>query len=280
MTEFIGSWGIYDGELLSLRQLEEPGKDIFSVYEVLRVEQSVPLFIEDHIDRLFHSLTLEQLEINESKADINNFVNRLIQKSQFIRGRIKLVYHFPDYPETIPYHFLIYFTPASFPAEELYSKGVHVSLCHAVRNDPNAKVLHTKAREQANEKIHKQHLFEVLLVNQENYITEGSRSNVFFISENKLVTPPDDSVLQGIARKNVIRLCRAHNLALEIRNVAVSELNSFSSVFLTGTSLKVLPVHRIDDIEYQVRGDFYRFIFSEFDGLIKAYINHANLPYA
>jgi len=275
MTEFIGSWGIYDGELLSLRQMEEPGKGIFSVYEVLRVEQSVPLFIEDHTNRLFQSLALEQLEINESKADIKFFVNRLIQNSQFVQGKIKLVYLFPDYPETRPYHFLFYFTSASFPAEGLYRKGVHVSLCHAVRNDPNAKVLHTQARELADEKIREQHLFEVLLVNHDNYITEGSRSNVFFVKENKVVTPPDDAVLQGIARKNVIRLCHRHNLDLEIRKVAVSELKSFSSVFLTGTSLKVLPVQRIDDIEYRDRGDFYRFILAEFDGLIDEYIKHA-----
>ena len=44
-------------------------------------------------------------------------------------------------------------------------------------------------------------LYEVLLVDRNGRITEGSRSNVFFVKGNKFYTGPSAMVLVGITRK-------------------------------------------------------------------------------
>ena len=94
--------------------------------------------------------------------------------------------------------------------------------------------------------------YEAFLVDDEGYITEGSRSNIFFVREGKLYTAPDDKVLGGITRKHVIDLCSINGIEIEFRCIALAEIEEYESVFMTGTSPMVLPVKSIDDFEFNV----------------------------
>jgi len=274
MAEYIGKNGIYDGEIFELSEIAHLSEKYFSIYEIVRVEQSVPLFLDNHLERLFHSLALEGLSINETKQMLDEKVYSLIKTNQYSNGKIKFVFYFPLYPQSNSYHYLIYFTEAIFPEKDQYKYGVDVGICQAVRNDPNAKVMNTEARKLADQRIKQTDVFEVLLSDNEGYITEGSRSNVFFIFKDKLVTPPDEAVLQGIARKNVLEICNENDISLEIRKVHQSELKQAESVFLTGTSLKVLPVREIQKIKYRVKSKLLVFLMSAYDQKIEKHINN------
>jgi branched-chain amino acid aminotransferase len=97
---------------------------------------------------------------------------------------------------------------------------------------------------------------------------------VFFIFKDKLVTPPDEAVLQGIARNNVIEICKENDISLKIRKVHQSELKQAESVFLTGTSLKVMPVREIQEIKYRVKSELLVFLMSAYDQKIEKHINN------
>ena len=47
-----------------------------------------------------------------------------------------------------------------------------------------------------------------------NEITEGSRSNIFFLKDETLVTAPDNAVLNGITRKHILEICRENSIRL------------------------------------------------------------------
>ena len=242
---------------------------VFSVYEIVRIEKKVALFLDDHLNRLFRSLALEGLKIEEPAGNIEMMVNKLIWTNGIDKGKIKFVFYFPDFPESGNYHFLIYFTEASFPTLEQYNNGVDLVFCNAIRNDPNAKVLNTEARKIANQKIEDENVFEALLVDNEGYIREGSRSNVFLITDTTLITPPDEAVLQGIARKNVLEICKQHDIPVTIRKVHRSELEKMQSIFLTGTSLKVLPVRSVENLRFGVSSELLRFLQDQYDQKIE-----------
>ena len=275
MVEFIGKKGIFDGNLIDLSKLKKPYPGDFSIYEIVRIEKRTALFLEDHLNRLFRSFILEELSVDESAEDIERMVNKLIRTNGIDKGKIKFVFYFPEFPKSENYHFFIYYTEALFPGLEEYNGGVDVGLCTAIRNDPNAKVLNTDARKKANQKIEDENVFEVLLVDNEGYVWEGSRSNVFFISEGTLITPPDEAVLQGIARKNVLEISDRHNFAVHIRKVHRTELEQMQSVFLTGTSLKVLPVRRVENLQFDVSSEILKFLGDQYDKKIADYIKMA-----
>jgi branched-chain amino acid aminotransferase len=83
-------------------------------------------------------------------------------------------------------------------------------------------------------------------------ITEGSRSNIFFVKGEILVTAPDNLILNGITRKHILEICRNNYIPVELRCVDAGDISEYDSVFMTGTSPMVLPFNRIDDITFNV----------------------------
>lgn len=272
MREIIGNNVLYNGKIMPADQIISIFNEGFSVYEVIRVEQGIAIFLEAHLKRLFHTLQLEQLEISEPAGEIREYLHQLLDSNPFHKGKVKLVFHYPGNENQRRYNFLFYFTDFAFPVEKQYMTGVRIGLCKAVRTDPNAKVLNTEARRIADQKISETGLFEVLLMDEEGYITEGSRSNIFFLKDRVLYTPPDENVLKGIARQNVLAICREQDISVEIRPIHSSELPGFEASFLTGTSLKVLPVRQIEDFSYKVNEPLLRSLRFSYNQKIREYI--------
>ena len=61
-----------------------------------------------------------------------------------------------------------------------------------------------------------------------------------------VATPPANKVLLGITRDSIIQLARANGIDCTERDVTPDELASAAEVFLTGTSVGVWPVVRVD----------------------------------
>lgn len=241
-----------------------------SIYEVIRIEQGIPLFLEDHLSRLFDSADISHLNINEGYCDFESLIAKLIEKNDTYEGKIKLIIHFDN--GNHEKDLFIYFTPHYFPSDDEYKNGVHIGLCSAVRTNPNAKILNTEARKKANNTIVEKKYFEVLLMNNEGFITEGSRSNIFFIKDDKIITPPQKDVLNGIARRNILKICKQNKIKFIEERVHYSKIKEIDSIFLSGTSLKVLPVHRIESNTFNTNNSILKKIMELYDKSIQDYI--------
>ena len=91
--------------------------------------------------------------------------------------------------------------------------------------------------------------FEAILINHDDTVSEGSRSNVFFVKDKKIITSPDELVLLGVTRSKVISACQ-ETFVVEKRIINFNELKDFDGAFITGTSNDVLPIKTMDDIVY------------------------------
>jgi len=271
--ECTGEKALFNERLVACKEVEKTGTHCgLAVYEIFRVVEGVPVFLEDHLQRLYQSLELEGVSIQEDRDKMKRRIDRLIAANSIFSGKIKLVVSFTPANSSGEYDLMLYFTPFDPPTEKQYRQGVRTILCSAMRKDPNAKVMHTEARRLADEKIEQTEAYEALLVDRDGYITEGSRSNVFFVRGPGLVTPPDDKVLQGIARKNIMRICREEGINVEIRKVHQNELSGFDAVFLTGTTPKVLPVRWIDGTTYSLTHSLVRQLLEAYNKRLREYI--------
>jgi len=242
-----------------------------SVYEVIRIEQGVALFLEDHLERLFQSAHILNLNIIDSEDEIKSTIRKLVKINNSLVGKIKLMVHF-DAQKNSQQDFLIYFNPHYFPSSEEYKNGVKTGLCKAVRTNPNAKMHNTEARLKANHIIAEQKLFEVILMDNVGCITEGSRSNVLFISDNSVISAPEKDILQGIARKNVKRICNKNNIGFIERKIKLTDMNRMDAMFLTGTSLKILPVAVFNDVRFKVENPLLARLMQLYDLEIENYV--------
>ena len=92
-----------------------------------------------------------------------------------------------------------------------------------------------------------------LMLDHEGYIAEATGANVFFKNEaGELHTPTPDSFLDGITRREVIKIAKSKGIKIIERKIKPEEMESFVGCFLTGTAAEVTPVSQIDKFNYKV----------------------------
>lgn len=220
-----------------------------SIYEVIRMIKGSPVFFHDHMERLESSMRIRQkaplAKISELRKDIINLVKT--EKRKDINLKIVLNYNQDST------NYLIYFVEPIYPSDEQYKKGVKGILFYAERKDPESKVINHKLRSSIYHKLILEGGYEALLINEENQITEGSRSNIFFLKGDTLTTAPDDKILNGITRKYILDICRDNNIKVKFMCVPVESIQDYDAVFMTGTSPMVLQFYCVGDIYFNVR---------------------------
>lgn len=92
--------------------------------------------------------------------------------------------------------------------------------------------------------------FDDILFCDEKNIYEGSTSNIFFIKDEKLITP-SCGIYKGIMREKII----IEN-EVEVRNIFVSELDSFDGAFFTNSISIISPVGSINNVQFPLLGDY------------------------
>jgi branched-chain amino acid aminotransferase len=261
----IGKKYILDGKLIDVNTQSEniEIKNSIVVYEVFTWENGSAIFFEEHYDRFISSIefkNLDRLNIPTRKALLSK-VNDLAQANSFEKKNIRIDLIFI---EGKLQHYAVYFVKSIFPTQVQYKNGVEVSLCFGERENPKAKIANSEIRDKANKKIKEENLLEVLLVNRKNAITEGSRSNVFFVKGDTIYTSKSEGVLSGITRQKVLEIANKLNVEVIETDILLSELSTYESAFLTSTSMVVLPICCIDDIEFSVGNELVGKLYSEF----------------
>ncbi len=88
---------------------------------------------------------------------------------------------------------------------------------------------------------------EGLYVTASGEVSEGTTSNVFLVEGGTVVTPPaTGGVLGGVTRDLVLRLARRAGLAVREEPIAVGRLRGAAEVFVTASTIEILPVVRLD----------------------------------
>jgi branched-chain amino acid aminotransferase len=250
MNECYGTKFILNGELQS--------EDLFnnsliydgdSIYEVIRMIKGSPVFFHDHMERLSSSVKLQRKEMLANAAVLKKNIITLLKSNRKREINLKIVFNYNKNST----NYLVYFIEPIYPSEDQYRRGVKGILFYAERKDPESKVINHKLRSSIYHKLILDGGYEALLVNEKGFITEGSRSNIFFLKNDTLVTAPDDMILNGITRKYILDLCRENNIKVKFACVKAERITSYDAVFMTGTSPMVLPFCCIDDKTFHVR---------------------------
>ncbi len=238
-------------------------------YEVLRVAKGIPLFFEDHLNRLRLSAKLAKMELRLTDNEILQLLFKLIEFNKISEGNIYLAFY---------KSFTAYFIPHKYPTSEMYNTGVDCGIMSAERENPQAKILQANVRAQTDELIAKNNFYEVLLTDRQQRITEGSRSNVFFVKGNEIFTPPGKDVLLGVTRKKTISLATELGFELIEADILIEDLENYQAAFLTGTSPKILPIRTVNGLSFDVKNQIVRQLMKAYDALIESYSRSFKVP--
>lgn len=84
---------------------------------------------------------------------------------------------------------------------------------------------------------------EAIMLNELNYIAEGSTANIFLVSKGEISTPSLESgILPGITREAVLEIARDLNIKTVERQVELRELSRAEEAFVTNSIIEVMPL--------------------------------------
>jgi len=89
---------------------------------------------------------------------------------------------------------------------------------------------------------------EVLAMDGNGHLSEGSAMNVFMVRDGTVVTPPvTDNILEGITRRTIVELLRTEiGMPVVERSIDRTEAFIAEEFFMTGTAAEVTAVTKID----------------------------------
>ncbi len=187
-----------------------------SVYEVFRTYSGVPFLGAEHWQRLLRSADLIRFQISESTQDLHAEIARTIAAwrknggtdDAYVRyaytrgcGPIDL---YPA-PDLTPLRVIIVKAIPEWPAHH-YSEGLTLAIPSVRRNPVDALNPCIKGGNYLNNVLGVLQARELgaedcLLLNQKQYLTEASNSNVLFVIDNAVQTPSVESgILSGLTK--------------------------------------------------------------------------------
>lgn len=240
-----------------------------SAYEVIRIIDGVPLFFEDHYERMRSTFKAIGRPLQMTREQLADNIKELLSANNMKVCNVKIVVSDTDGSQQQ----VAYLSHSYYPSEQEADAGVKTGLISIERKNPNAKILNKSYKDAVNEKMAEGGFFEVLLVNDRGMITEGSKSNAFFVKNNAIYTAPGDAVLKGITRKYVFEACSNAGFEVKEQYIGADDLKYISGAFLSGTSIKVLPIRTIDGLTFESSTNPAVFaVRREYDKLLEKYI--------
>jgi len=227
----------------------------YSIYDVIRTYSGIPYNLKRHYDRLKRSADFMALEIPP------------LEKIKIVLNQAKKIHNYDEFrfkiyvtPFTSKYKTFYCFVEELKDDADLIEEGVVINIARERKSSSPIIPYYVKTPLNGSIKyVHKKYdyYYDSIVLNEFGNVTEGTYSNIFYVSGGVLLTPHLSSgILPGITREDVLQL--ANDLSLEIEeksNVQVWELLSAEEVFLTHTSRGVVPVRRIfPDFTFTVPG--------------------------
>jgi branched-chain amino acid aminotransferase len=222
----------------------------YSVFESLRTYDRRPFHLEEHLNRLYRSAEIIDLDVPYSREDIAIVVQGIIEHNSYKHATIRILVTGGESEDGIlpsgkPV-LAVLITSLGERDMERFAKGYKVITTHLQRTSPEAKTTSYVAAVRVLKEAARRDASDALFINEQGHVLEGTRSNFFVFCGNTVVTP-GNGVLMGVTRNVVLELARSR-FPVEERPIRLDELPLVEEAFITSSSKEITPVVQIDDL--------------------------------
>ena len=222
------------------------------LFESFRTWDAHPTLLPQHLNRLRHSA--EELELPLESSELPDFlaVSRLAEawgmgSSQDARLRITLSGGLSLTGETA-HDSTIWMSIGALPPP-LPTSGVQIDRTILVNSD-DLLARHKTLNYWRMRRRHAQAVLagadDVLCVTHEGLVCEASRSNIFVVEGDQVITPSTNApLLPGVMRRTVIEHLARLGQSCQERPLTLSSLSTADEAFLTNSVRGILPISRL-----------------------------------
>jgi len=223
------------------------------VYEVIRTYRGLPFQLDAHLARLERSAKAIELSLPWNIQQWATHARDGIKRSgyaeskvylQLTRGTAPRDHVFPAAARPTAVMTVREMRPVE-PA--LQASGVAVMTMDDWRwGRCDIKSVNLLPNILARQKAKQAGAFEAVFI-RDGQVTEGAVSNVMIVKAGRVLTAPEgEQILSGVTRTIVLELARKEGLPVEERSITRDEFLHADEIFLTGTTVEILPVVRVD----------------------------------
>ncbi|MBI2869924.1 MAG: aminotransferase class IV [Chloroflexi bacterium] len=228
----------------------------YALFETVRAYHGRLFRLERHLERLRGSARSIGLSPRLADYDLAGACEAALKANRLEDARLRLTVtrgeteHYPGvFGEGVP-GVVVTARPYQPPPEANFQKGFTavISRYKRLSRSPLAGVkssnylLNVLARMEAEAAGGD----EALLPDESGHLTEGSISNLFFVRQGGLVTPPLTSGnLPGVTREIILKLAGKLRIKVLEENVSFTGLGDFTEAFLTNSLIEVMPLVRV-----------------------------------
>ncbi len=244
----------YNGQIGAPEDLVVPFLDRVAffgdgVYDATMASRGVILYLEDHLDRFWDSMSFMRFEPNFSREQLVAELQRVLDMAderdnflywQITRGTAPRKHEFADVEPNL----WIMVTPVPLPdfgkTLELFTyEDKRYGYC-------NVKTLNLLPNVLAAQNAVEHGGQEAVLV-RDGYVTECAHSNIHILKDGVLIThPADNHILPGIARKHLLGRCECLGIPVEERLYALDELMDADEVVVSSSTKFALRASKVD----------------------------------
>jgi branched-chain amino acid aminotransferase len=260
------------------------GSSVFEGIRCYNTRRGPAVFrLDTHIERLLNSCHIYRMDLPYSAAELQEASLRTILANEYQECYLRpIVFRgygtfgvdpFPAPLET----YICTWQWGKYLGKEALESGVDVCVSSWTRIAPNTLPSMAKAgANYMNSQLIKMEAklngyVEGIALDPEGYISEGSGENIFLIKNGTVMTPPlYSTILPGITRDSVIRICQNVGIPVLERAIPREMLYIADEVFFTGTAAEITPIRSVDKVTVGAgkRGPITQFIQEEFFGII------------
>ncbi len=229
-----------------------------SIYEVFRTYDGVPLFYDEHWARFENSAALIHMQLGLTKEQMEQEIRQTVLMTNAAEFRrdvyVRFVMTRGEGPidlfpiPALETRYVILITELHDWRPEFYSQGVRLAIPEVLRNSTNALDPNIKGGNYLNNILGVMQARalgadDCVMLNAAGLVTESSSSNVFFVIDDRIVTPAETvGNLRGLTKTAIHQACRERDLLTAERDIAAEELVGATECFITSATREVMPV--------------------------------------
>lgn len=217
----------------------------YSVFEFLRVDDGVPVFLEDHFERFIRSC--KTLELTPP-IDLERRVLELLRVNHAKYSGVSIYltggYSPDNFTPTDP-NLVIIETPREPYPTDLFTKGTKVITYQHTRELAHAKTTDYLTAVRLSSAIKAASATEVIFTTA-THALEGARAALGVVLPSGAIVSPVDHVLESVTMRRALRLAAGY-ASVEHRAVTLEEFATAPELFLASATRGVMPITQVDE---------------------------------
>lgn len=249
--------GYYNGKISLIEDLQIPALDRAfyfgdGVYDAVMCRNNIPYLLDLHIDRLFQNCIALDITPPVTKKELKTIICDLVKKvdakENFVYFQISRGSQIRDHAyENLRGNLFITITEREITDIKrkmkcTLAKDIRYELCNIKTLNLLPSVLTAQISKNKGSE-------EAIMYRSEDFVTEGSHSNVSILKNGKLITAPSDKyILPGVTRAHLIEIANQNGIPVDERRYSVKELLSADEIIISSSSKMARGVSLIDNI--------------------------------